>query len=64
MNPEKIFIEAYMRWEAEYDRGDPNGKKYFNGGLDAIIMLAQMLGCSDDWIKQELTQKTERGGKA
>ncbi len=55
MNPEKIFIEAYMRWEAEHDRGDPDANNYFEGGLDAIIMLAQMLGCSDDWIKTKLT---------
>ena len=51
---EEIFIEAYMRWQSENERGDLEGKKYFEGGMDAIIMLAQMLGISDKWIQEKL----------
>lgn len=51
---EEVFIEAYMRWQSEHERGDPEGKKYFEGGLDAMIMLAQMLGVPDKWIQENL----------
>ncbi len=63
---EEVFIEAYMRWQSEQERGDPEGKKYFEGGLDAIIMLAQMLGYSEEWIQNQLITEsksnTNKGG--
>jgi hypothetical protein len=52
--PEQIFIEAYMRWQSEHEGGDIAGKPYFEGGCDALIMLAQMFGASDEWIQKEL----------
>lgn len=51
---EKIIIEAYMRWQSEQERGNIEGKRYFEGGLDALIMLAQMIGFSNEWIGKEL----------
>lgn len=51
-----IFIEAYMRWQSENERGDIEGKRYFEGGLDALIMLAQMLGYSEEWIQKNLIE--------
>lgn len=54
---EGIFTEAYMKWQSEHEGGDIAGKPYFEGGCDAMIMLAQMFGASEDFIKKMIANE-------
>lgn len=52
----KTLIEAMIRWKTQYEQGDKEGKEYFEGGMDAIIMIAQMFGLSDVWVQNNLIE--------
>lgn len=51
-----VLKEAMIRWRTQNERGDITGKQYFEGGMDSIIMIAQMFGLSEEWIQKELIE--------